>query len=82
METVSLTVSGLTQKSMSETHYSLKEMETHMLHQYSVSQLFVVGNPLLSERDGNCDYVVYVIVVFIVVSETHYSLKEMETVQN
>jgi len=37
-----------------------------------------VGNPLLSERDGNCSISLFTI-SFPPPSETHYSLKEMET---
>ncbi len=38
---------------LSETHYSLKEMET-LMHELGIETVLeVVGNPLLSERDGN-----------------------------
>ncbi len=39
--------------SMSETHYSLKEMETLFCLYRLPLLLLQVGNPLLSERDGN-----------------------------
>jgi len=38
---------------MSETHYSLKEMETPFDHLQFDLKNIEVGNPLLSERDGN-----------------------------
>jgi len=38
---------------MSETHYSLKEMETSVAFVSVHTAAFAVGNPLLSERDGN-----------------------------
>jgi len=37
----------------SETHYSLKEMETYRPDSCIVRKQLSVGNPLLSERDGN-----------------------------
>ena len=37
----------------SETHYSLKEMETNNVTFDGPLDLWIVGNPLLSERDGN-----------------------------
>jgi len=37
---------------MSETHYSLKEMETTIEKIFKFN-IIKVGNPLLSERDGN-----------------------------
>jgi len=63
----------------SETHYSLKEMETlqHTTHAFLV--LSIVGNPLLSERDGNVSIITIQQSFYNVSSETHYSLKEMET---
>jgi len=39
----------------------------------------LVGNPLLSERDGNDVSVVFQKLLEVLMSETHYSLKEMET---
>jgi len=38
-----------------------------------------VGNPLLSERDGNLTFSVAHAALSGTRSETHYSLKEMET---
>ena len=117
--------------SMSETHYSLKEMETcdsfhsnHLLLEFvgnpllserdgnfcfRISQsykwklvgnpllserdgnqinrhlhqnhLASVGNPLLSERDGNKKGSQAAPRSIVILSETHYSLKEMETFQ-
>jgi len=49
----------------------------HQLLQCSV--LCWVGNPLLSERDGNLDPARSFVNVIKPQSETHYSLKEMET---
>jgi len=39
----------------------------------------IVGNPLLSERDGNTTALLATSLTFLLTSETHYSLKEMET---
>jgi len=39
--------------SQSETHYSLKEMETPPKSMLLTLRVPLVGNPLLSERDGN-----------------------------
>ena len=91
---------------LSETHYSLKEMETTPLYPDNVKKTLHVGNPLLSERDGNSTK--FIFGSFIVISgrkpttlwkrwkpvspcdkpmakssmsETHYSLKEMETLE-
>ncbi len=63
---------------MSETHYSLKEMETQSMYTLSPSGSISVRNPLLSERDGNTPSIDGRLLV-IALSETHYSLKEMET---
>ena len=40
----------------------------------------LVGNPLLSERDGNSSVPYTATLTNCGVSETHYSLKEMETI--
>jgi len=40
-------------KYWSETHYSLKEMETRLGRVHLAKYSYLVGNPLLSERDGN-----------------------------
>jgi len=92
-------------KNLSETHYSLKEMETTVkalltntlnlfcrkpttlwkrwkpisLLQNLHLQLRTVGNPLLSERDGNELLTRTTTPDGGITSETHYSLKEMET---
>ncbi len=89
----------------SETHYSLKEMETTLLKSTfrchyligrkpttlwkrwkleisplrDISIAKFVGNPLLSERDGNFLNISYISATLARRSETHYSLKEMET---
>jgi len=65
--------------SQSETHYSLKEMETVELQAKYHGTLCYVGNPLLSERDGNFQTSVSLDRTMPAKSETHYSLKEMET---
>jgi len=64
---------------MSETHYSLKEMETPRDFQECITLQLLVRNPLLSERDGNCQGYEAILQRPITRSETHYSLKEMET---
>jgi len=64
---------------LSETHYSLKEMETILELRKSDNSTQKVGNPLLSERDGNSSLIVSVTKYIWPLSETHYSLKEMET---
>ena len=91
---------------VSETHYSLKEMETFFLNTPLVLWKGIVGNPLLSERDGNRTIYhlsfqgylycrkpttlwkrwkpvrnVKTLHKFLPRSETHYSLKEMETIE-
>jgi len=44
-------------------------------------KICVVGNPLLSERDGNF-IIRFILKLIYNLSETHYSLKEMETNHN
>ncbi len=63
----------------SETHYSLKEMETPTSKTGTDFNKSNVGNPLLSERDGNSPKRSKVPWISFIMSETHYSLKEMET---
>ncbi len=53
METIVCTVKQLFKPFVSETHYSLKEMETLQSLFVLVLKKAYVGNPLLSERDGN-----------------------------
>jgi len=65
--------------SSSETHYSLKEMETPTSKTGTDFNKSNVGNPLLSERDGNSPKRSKVPWISFIMSETHYSLKEMET---
>jgi len=67
--------------SLSETHYSLKEMETTSPKRSKIPSSKSVGNPLLSERDGNCTVKPLCFKPALNMSETHYSLKEMETQQ-
>ena len=64
----------------SETHYSLKEMETFLDPLFNNKFFSNVGNPLLSERDGNAVLCDIQFRTSLRMSETHYSLKEMETV--
>ena len=47
------TVRLLIPQHLSETHYSLKEMETSLMKNVLPPTRTGVGNPLLSERDGN-----------------------------
>jgi len=49
---------------------------TVMRHEFGISS---VGNPLLSERDGNPSFLKITSMNLKSMSETHYSLKEMET---
>jgi len=68
-----------TWRGTSETHYSLKEMETSQSAADKKLLSFLVRNPLLSERDGNNKFGILEILAESTLSETHYSLKEMET---
>jgi len=81
METMNLkSIDPASDSKMSETHYSLKEMETFFLPRcLQQTGSIIVRNPLLSERDGNYIYIVQVLFIRSMLSETHYSLKEMET---
>jgi len=54
-------------------------METSSNAQTQIIFVKIVGNPLLSERDGNKNSVQRVAIQYWAKSETHYSLKEMET---
>jgi len=77
--TSAVLTTALLATSLSETHYSLKEMETlHPLVQVGLLP-HQVRNPLLSERDGNGRTYPLHPVSSHFMSETHYSLKEMET---
>jgi len=64
---------------LSETHYSLKEMETSFVNVIKPHCDLYVRNPLLSERDGNGGSKSSKTTNVKNQSETHYSLKEMET---
>ncbi len=104
METLLDFLSSMFHTTQSETHYSLKEMETdlHSItffissspvgnpllserdgniinHIIPFTISLIVGNPLLSERDGNTPKTAATSLPPIPLSETHYSLKEMET---
>jgi len=56
-------------------------METVGLMRSISALAYSVRNPLLSERDGNYIYIVQVLFIRSMLSETHYSLKEMETLK-
>ncbi len=104
METCKANLRLLLDFDLSETHYSLKEMETRIFHVVCIIKIYIVGNPLLSERDGNELWTEvnnadrstgrkpttlwkrwkpfwWYSQIFSTtwLSETHYSLKEMET---
>jgi len=57
-------------------------METKILKLFFLNIRSTVRNPLLSERDGNKNVLNITFFKFTKLSEIHYSLKEMETVNN
>ena len=59
METITSFYGNSLKSTSSETHYSLKEMETTFASFQCQRLSLSVGNPLLSERDGNLSLYLY-----------------------